>query len=78
MTLLVLQEALLPRVHRLCLTTTSAAVRATSLATLAALAGRFDQESANAMVATLQQAPCLAFCSTPQCLSSRVQLCLNL
>ena len=56
-----LKEQLLPRVHRLCLTTTSAAVRAAALATLAALAARLDQESGNTMVATLQQAGTLYF-----------------
>lgn len=51
-----LRQDLLPRAHRLALTTTSAAVRSAAFTALAALAGRFcETEQAEAMVVTMQQ-----------------------
>lgn len=51
-----LRTQLLPRAHRLALSTTSAAVRAAAFAALAALAQRFcETEQSEAMVTTMQQ-----------------------
>lgn len=53
-----LKSQILPRASRLCLATTSAAVRQASFQALTVLAPRFDKEVATALVATLQQVRC--------------------
>lgn len=50
-----LKTHILPRTQRLCLATTSAAVRSEAFAALTALAPRFDKEVATGLVGTLQQ-----------------------
>ena len=50
-----LKTVILPRAQRLCLATTSAAVRQTAFQALTILAPRFDKEVATGLVAMLQQ-----------------------
>jgi hypothetical protein len=53
-----LKTHILPRAQRMCLATTSAAVRQASFQALTVLAPRFDKEVATSLVNTLQQVFC--------------------
>ena len=65
-----LQSEVLPRVHSLCLRTSSAAIRARALSAMADLSVRVKRAEADAMLATASQVRLLAtspLCAVPLC-----------
>jgi hypothetical protein len=73
-----LKSELLPRMHTLCLKTTSASVRVNSLTCMGRLAARLDEDEAGKMLQTAGKV-CLLVCLRPPFTKTHhIRLCLGL